>query len=170
MYPSRWTQFFGPSTWRALHAITFTFPENPTDKDKQEYLDFVQALSKVLPCPQCRSHMMDYIKNNPIDVSSQLAFSKWGVDFHNAVNQRIGKPVIPYENVRKRYAGWTENESKKLMLKSEQQVGEILGSPFYSEHTLGENSGASPLVVSSVVLVSTITIFLIYWLVIRKRR
>ena len=171
MYPSRWTQFFGPSTWRALHAITFTFPENPTEKQKKEYKDFVESLSKVLPCPHCSLHMMDYIKKHPVDVSSQSAFSRWGVDFHNAVNKRLDKPIMPYDQVKKRYAGWSETESKQLMLKSEQQVGEILGSPFYSEHNLAESPTVSPpVIIGSVVGVVSIIVVLIYWFVIRKRK
>ena len=36
MEPSKW----GSQAWTFLHAITYVYPENPTDTDKKSYYDF----------------------------------------------------------------------------------------------------------------------------------
>lgn len=166
MYPSRWTQFFGPSTWKALHSITFTFPSAPTEAQKKDYKDFVESLAKVLPCPHCSVHMKEYIRDHPIDVSNRQAFSRWGVEFHNSVNRRLGKPELSFDEVAKRYSGWTESDSRKLQSRSEKEIGELLGSPYYSEKSLGEFPPTVVVVSAILLLLAIAAFYLLYW---RKR-
>ena len=49
------TKIWGPPLWESLHCITFAFPSNPTNEEKQHYLAFFKSLGNVLPCSLCRS-------------------------------------------------------------------------------------------------------------------
>ena len=48
------TNVWGPSLWHVLHTISFNYPVNPTEEQKQQYKDFVLSLGNVLPCGACR--------------------------------------------------------------------------------------------------------------------
>ena len=43
------TSVWGPSLWHSLHAISFNYPVNPTQKQKNEYLSFFKSLKNILP-------------------------------------------------------------------------------------------------------------------------
>ena len=49
------TSIWGPALWHALHTISFNYPTNPTDKDKENYRDFMLSLVNILPCKYCRN-------------------------------------------------------------------------------------------------------------------
>lgn len=132
-FPSRWTQFFGPCAWKLLHSVSFTFPDNPSEEQKENYLSFIHALSKVLPCPECQKDMQEYLRENTVDVSSRSKFSTWCVDFHNHVNQKLGKRSVPYEEIARRYSGWTSEDTKKMQMKSESEQLAVLSSPYYTQ-------------------------------------
>jgi hypothetical protein len=46
-----------------------------------------------LPCGECKQELVAYVKANPIPYGDDAACWRWGVDLHNAVNARLGKPV-----------------------------------------------------------------------------
>ena len=48
-------------------------------------------------CP-CEAHLKEWLKDNPPGYTN---FFEWGVQLHNAVNDRIGKPVIDVAGARK---------------------------------------------------------------------
>jgi len=41
----------------------------------------------------CRPHIKSYMQRNPLPRDSRMWF-EWSVNFHNNVNQRLGKPII----------------------------------------------------------------------------
>ena len=96
-YPSRFVEFFGPSTWRAMHAIAFTYPENATPETRMQYIDFFRALGPVIPCPSCSKHYMEYIDKHPIDADSRESLAKWVYELHQDVNRRNKKPGLTWE-------------------------------------------------------------------------
>lgn len=100
------TLFWGPGLWVALHSMTFDYPENPSLEDKQRYRAFFHTLKYVLPCGTCRAHYTEGIeKKMPIEpaLKNRDTLSRWLVDFHNSVNQRLGKPIVSYESVKEKY-------------------------------------------------------------------
>jgi hypothetical protein len=44
------TLIWGPPMWHFLHTMSFNYPVNPTQEDKEHYRDFVLSLQHVLPC------------------------------------------------------------------------------------------------------------------------
>lgn len=85
---------FGPAMWNYLHTMTVAYPHEPTPEDKQNALDFLKAMSKTLPCPGCSHHCQRYFADHPPKVDNKMQFIEYMIDFHNHVNQRLGKRVL----------------------------------------------------------------------------
>lgn len=74
---------------------------------KDIYLLWNQVLrntAATLPCELCRSHMNTYLATHPFVPKNWIHLPvtvirenirRWISDFHNSVNQRLGKPVVP---------------------------------------------------------------------------
>jgi hypothetical protein len=100
------SNYWGPGLWIALHSISFDYPHEPTEEDKHNYQKFFHALKYVIPCPVCRNHYSQSIEGKmAIEpyLKNRDTLSRWLVDFHNAVNERLGKPVVTYDSVREKY-------------------------------------------------------------------
>ncbi len=99
------TSFWGPSAWRFLHAITFAYPEDPSDEDKRAALDLFSSLERLLPCEACCKHYSSGCKRFPVigHVDSRENLSKWLVDLHNRVNKGLHKSQMSYEDAAKEY-------------------------------------------------------------------
>ena len=98
------TNEWGPNAWNFLHANTFSYPDNPTEEDKKNALKFFESLPHLLPCKICGKHCEENYKIHPINVSSRDKFTKWLSDFHNTVNEMLGKPKYSYQTLLQKYS------------------------------------------------------------------
>jgi hypothetical protein len=89
--------YWGAAGWHFLHAIALSYPDNPTDKDKDDYRTFFDSLVPVLPCPACSNHYRGNMLKYPIRLNNRLELFRWTVDMHNEVNVSKGKKVYTYE-------------------------------------------------------------------------
>lgn len=91
MDPTIW----GPHMWYVLHIITFAYPKEPTEYDKQRYSDFFNTIKNVIPCEVCQKHLNKYMSEYPIGphLDSKANLIKWLIQIHNFVNVSLGKPV-----------------------------------------------------------------------------
>jgi len=118
MKNSQW----GPSAWLFLHSVSFQYPENPTDQDKNNYKIFFESLQNILPCPNCREHYQKNLKENPMNLESRESLIKWVIDLHNLVNQKNSKKEYSYDEVKDLYQSKynysiKENESVESNMK-----------------------------------------------------
>lgn len=99
------TSFWGPSAWKFLHAVTFAYPDEPTPEHKKAALELFSSLKYMLPCGECCSHYCQGFEKNRIEthLESRDSLSRWLVNFHNHVNERLGKPIVSYEEIAKEY-------------------------------------------------------------------
>jgi len=137
-YPSKFVEFFGPSTWKALHSIAWNYAEDsdaPTDQEKKDLLDFFRILENLLPCPQCRTHYGAYLLKHPIDASNRSVFTHWLHDLHNDVNRRTNKPLLSYEQHEREYSGWDAKTAARFQTMTREQQVRTLGDPHFKEHT-----------------------------------
>ena len=98
--------YWGPPLWNSLHIITFDYPIEPRDVDKQNYQIFFHSLKNILPCEQCRQHYAKMIEETlPIEAAlkSRDSLTRWLVNVHNLVNKRLGKPIVSYDSVKEKY-------------------------------------------------------------------
>jgi hypothetical protein len=91
--PSYW----GREAWHFIHYVTLNYPEQPTEQDKKNYLDFLNVLPFVLPCPICGIHFVENMKNIPPRMDSMKEFFEWSVDMHNEVNKVNNTKVLSYQ-------------------------------------------------------------------------
>ena len=99
------TRYWGPSGWKLLHSITFSYEE----RLKKQYADFFSVIAFILPCKFCRKSYSEYILNDPVDASSKDALTKWLWRIHNKVNDKLRKQGLcsadnpPFSIVKKLY-------------------------------------------------------------------
>lgn len=94
--PETW----GWGTWTFLHAFAYSYPDKPTSVEKQAARNLLENLNFYLPCKSCRVNFAAEIKAHPLkdsDLQDATTLGKWVADLHNQVSQRLGKPVMPYE-------------------------------------------------------------------------
>lgn len=99
---------WGPAAWTIMHATSFTYPTKPTPQDRRRMHVFLYALAAVLPCRKCREDWQRYLDANvSYPESSHLAdresLSRFLVQGHNRVNEKLGKRTVPYETVAEWY-------------------------------------------------------------------
>lgn len=108
------TRFWGPSGWKLLHLITFSYEYSPTNVTT--YAQFFESLPFILPCKFCRASLTDYYREHPFRIGDKLIdgldFRKWLYDIHNCVNGKLRKqglnpsPDPKYSAVKKFYEDW----------------------------------------------------------------
>jgi hypothetical protein len=98
---------WGGLIWNSLHIISFNYPVNPTEEDKDHYHQYLMSLKHVLPCKSCRDN---YTKNliqsgySRSKLKDRDTFSRYVYDLHNTVNLMLGKKKYKtYNEVRDRY-------------------------------------------------------------------
>ena len=101
------TRFWGPSGWKLLHMISFTYQYSP--ESSVLYSKFLETIPFILPCKYCRSSLIDYYKEHPFQISTgkytnqneraflngtgvmnpMLDLTKWMFTIHNCVNNKL---------------------------------------------------------------------------------
>ena len=99
------TRFWGPSGWKMLHLITFTYTYSA--ETAYTYSKFFETLPYILPCKYCRSSLSDYYVDHPYEISNHmhtqsqsqsqtngmmnpiLNLEKWMYTIHNCVNKKL---------------------------------------------------------------------------------
>ena len=112
---------WGSSGWNFLHYITFTYPNNPTEQEKETYLNFFSLVGKVLPCKNCRINYENHQEKYPLNdlvLSNKENLVKWLINVHNEVNLKNGKKILTYDEVLQNYLNFGKEESFKLSRKS----------------------------------------------------
>lgn len=89
---------FGPYFWGALH-LACLFAD-----DYKTLRSFVYSYTEVLPCPMCREHFAQVVEQRPFPSEGHnIEYFTWSVDVHNIVNQRLGAPMLTYDEA---FAEW----------------------------------------------------------------
>ena len=88
--PSTWGPFF----WHTMHIVALGYPNSPTYAEKRAAKEFFESFTHLIPCPVCKLHYADHLKNNPITPSldTKQDLFRWTVHIHNLVNKDLGKP------------------------------------------------------------------------------
>ena len=104
------TSIWGQSMWHSLHCVSFTYPDNPTDDDKNNYKKYFEILKFVLPCCACRNHYNEHTQINGDHQLTDLVFenktslTKWVYELHEKVNKSLGMNYdITYDDICLKY-------------------------------------------------------------------
>jgi hypothetical protein len=87
-------KIWGPHMWKALHCITFGYPEEPTPFEKKNYKTFFEMLSFVLPCEACRESYKRTITTGSNKLTdnvfeSRATLTLWLYNIHQSVNSKL---------------------------------------------------------------------------------
>jgi hypothetical protein len=97
-------KIIGPGTWVTIHVFAMVCEEADTDSDWKCYAKFTYRIIHAFPCSKCRRHAVKYLDQHPIPESKpDGSIFAWSVNFHNAVNRKLGKPQISVEEAREMY-------------------------------------------------------------------
>jgi hypothetical protein len=88
------TRFWGPSGWKLLHLIAFSYDSSP---EKVILCSaFLETIPYILPCKFCRASLTDYYREHPFQsnngyIRPELDMGKWMYMIHNCVNNKLRK-------------------------------------------------------------------------------
>lgn len=113
-WPNAPKAVWGRLGWKWLHETAIDYPLDPTPQEAAAVALRLRSFAAHLPCGECRGHATAYLAKNPPALSNTYALQSWAWRFHNAVNKRLGKPVITYEMYCRIYARELENAAWKF--------------------------------------------------------
>jgi hypothetical protein len=98
---------WGAALWKYMHFAAANYPERPSETQIHEMKSWLECLATTIPCDNCAKHFrayMDKYKSQMYNIcSSKDTLFKFLVDIHNKVNERLGKPIVSYEDAYKLY-------------------------------------------------------------------
>jgi hypothetical protein len=80
---------WGPILWKEFHNRTKQYKMDVEAENR-----WLTIFGSWIPCGECRSHYLELLKKTPPDLHSKESFEEWGIDIHNKVNIRLGKPIF----------------------------------------------------------------------------
>ena len=101
------TSVWGPSLWHYLHVMSFNYPNNPTNIQKQKYKQLLLNFQYTLPCKYCRINLKKNFHKFPLIDSifeNRNNFSRYIFNLHEQINKMLGKDSgLTYCEVRDNY-------------------------------------------------------------------
>lgn len=113
------TKIWGPPAWTFLHCVTFGYPIEPTEENKEKFKMFFELVGDILPCKYCRESYKEFISQERTRLTDDVmqnrdTLTKWFYDIHNEVNNKLDTVYgVKYEDVVKRYEAYRATCSKK---------------------------------------------------------
>lgn len=96
--------YSGPGIWFSLHTLG---AHSKTAEQKKCAISFIKHLQQNFPCGDCKSHFAVYIETHPLESlindGNEESLFLWTFNFHNAVNHRLKKPIVSYEDAKNIY-------------------------------------------------------------------
>jgi len=90
---------WGRPFWVFFHALGATITEEKYNSIKGPLFFHFKQLCSTLPCPDCAQHAMVYLAKVPLPQTLQ-DFNLFLWAFHNTVNARTHKPLLPVEQLQ----------------------------------------------------------------------
>ena len=86
----------GPGCWFKIHMDAL---HADTNSAKLNFIKFMTQMSEKFKCVDCRQHFKNYLVEHPPSdyFMKEQGMFIWAWEFHNAVNVRLHKPIITYE-------------------------------------------------------------------------
>lgn len=95
--------WWGPRWWQYIHVWAFTLPENLSDEEQINAERHIQSWIRSIPCIRCRVHTATYFSEHKADLRTREGAARSLVEYHNRVNQTLGKPQMSFDSAVKFY-------------------------------------------------------------------
>lgn len=102
---SQGRMIWGRATWIFLHTLAQKLKEQSFFNVRESILDFIVKICSLLPCPICKNHAENYIRNvnfNTIRTKEDLKLMLF--NFHNSVNKDKNYEIFAYNKLDSTYA------------------------------------------------------------------
>ena len=129
---------WGSDMWNLLHATTLKSPTRHSPEDVSKFKRLLENFRAACPCAVCQASFQELLTLEKFDVNAAIDPAVFAWELHNAVNTKLGKPEITYENVFRRYNHAVEPLTSAqvwqliypVVLFSEQQGNAAVGREF----------------------------------------
>lgn len=99
---STYAQSDGSYLWRQLHERAVNYIES--NGNDQPFIDiWGRSIPRYLSGCACHEFYVNWIRQdvNKPDYKNRESYFNWTVKLHNAVNAKLNKPIVDYENAKK---------------------------------------------------------------------
>jgi len=100
---------FGPAVWFTLHNGSAHLPNELSPISLSRIKMFIDGIPDMLVvCGKCAEHARNYIETHRWVINDMKGGNdvfKFYVDFHNFVNERLGKSIMSLDTAKKLYMG-----------------------------------------------------------------
>jgi hypothetical protein len=94
------TKKWGPKIWYFFHIFSQQINEKFFLYNKVICLRLLNSICEFLPCPECSSHAIKYLKDHNFKkINSKNQLILFFFRFHNSVNQRLNKPTYLFKDL-----------------------------------------------------------------------
>lgn len=94
------TGYNGAHKWRELHNYALSERPNPLQR-----VAWLENFANSLPCGECKTSWKRLVRQKPLPQNATPEeFFAWGVERHNDVSSKLGKPTLTLTEARKLYA------------------------------------------------------------------
>lgn len=91
------TAVWGPLGWMTLHSVATSYPETPSQSERNLISSWIDMFRDTITCPHCRDHFATVLTNYraafPNMLASRQDLAMFTFRAHNAVNRRLKKPL-----------------------------------------------------------------------------
>ena len=98
------THHWGTSLWTFLHTITVVDSDEPIIqmRDSIKAIEILKSIPATIPCHTCAAHYQEFIQTEieGRDRHKRMELFDLLVDYHNQINQKLGKPIITSAEAR----------------------------------------------------------------------
>ncbi len=103
---------WGPLLWTLLHTLAEKAGKQDNIITKGDEMRawplFMKELAPIIPCPYCKEHFQQYMKEHPFDLPAD--YPLWSTyipmyfyTLHESINARLGKPRFPLSDLSNTY-------------------------------------------------------------------
>lgn len=95
---------FGRITWNSFHKMCAYFSSKPSQTEKDLIQKMFQGFGYFFPCKNCKTELIQQMKQFPIVVTNNIELSKWFLNQHNQINEKLKKKKIQETNIIQYYS------------------------------------------------------------------
>lgn len=159
MYPPS----FGSYVWAILHMTSLNYPAAPTHGERQKTATLINSLLQNLPCPGCAFHAVQYAKEHPLALDSRDDLVLYMIQFHNSVNERTGKRVLPIAEAMAKVRGLADQKEWRVLQTSQTAMVE------YQQRSVAANRDKDRWRVATAVLGTVLVSLLLVALAVKAK-
>jgi len=141
-------KIWGNDAWNYFHYVIFGYPDNPSNTDKYNYMNWCRMFAETLPCETCRDSFKTMIDRPPLMLTNNIlenrnSFIKWGWMVHNETDKHTGSShTLSYEAFLEKYSSIGINKTKRTISSpsSDQQNPSSSHSRHHSKHSHSQSN------------------------------